>query len=79
MDIYKKSIEKGRRNCFLYIFSINLLVKEDEKLEVFTIYVKRTAELHGITACRPVYEDAINKLNADGSREMCIRYAELER
>jgi hypothetical protein len=54
-------------------------VKDDEKLEVFTIYVKRTAELHGITACRSVYEDAINKLNADGSREMCIRYAELER
>ena len=79
MDIYKKSIEKGKRDCCLYIFLLIISVKEDEKLEVFTIYVKRTAELHGITACRPVYEDAINKLNADGSREMCIRYAELER
>ena len=79
MDIYKKSIEKGKHGSCFYILLMIISVKEDEKLEVFTIYVKRTAELHGITACRPVYEDAINKLNADGSREMCIRYAELER
>ena len=64
MEIYSKSIDK---------------VKSDEQQDMFSIYIKRTAELHGITACRPVYEDAINRLNADGSREMCLRYAELEK
>ena len=64
MEIYSKSIDK---------------VKSDEQQDMFSIYIKRTAELHGITACRPVYEDAINRLSADGSREMCLRYAELEK
>ena len=58
MEIYSNSIEK---------------VKEDEQLEMFSIYIRRTAELHGLTACRPVYEQAINQLNQDGCREMCLR------
>ena len=58
MEIYANSIDK---------------VKPEEQLEVFSIYIRRTAELHGLTACRPVYEKAINQLNQDGSREMCLR------
>ena len=58
MEIYSSSIDK---------------VKSEEQLEVFSIYIRRTAELHGLTACRPVYEKAINQLNQDGSREMCLR------
>lgn len=58
MEIYASSIDK---------------VKSEEQLEVFSIYIRRTAELHGLTACRPVYEKAINQLNQDGSREMCLR------
>ena len=58
MEIYASSIDK---------------VKPEEQLEVFSIYIRRTAELHGLTACRPVYEKAINQLNQDGSREMCLR------
>ena len=58
LEIYDKSIDK---------------VLANEQMDMFSIYIKRTAELHGITACRPVYEDAINRLNADGCREMCLR------
>lgn len=58
MEIYASSIDK---------------VKSEEQLEVFSIYIRRTAELHGLTACRPVYEKAINQLNQEGSREMCLR------
>ena len=61
MEIYSASIEK---------------VKEAEQIEMFSIYIRRTAELHGLTACRPVYEQAVNQLNQDGCREMCLRWVE---
>ena len=57
MEIYSNSIDK---------------VKADEQMDMFSIYIKRTAELHGITACRPVYEDAINRYAnlAQGSKSL---------
>ena len=47
-------------------------------LQMFNIYVTRAAELYGVTHTRPIYEKAIELLNDDQAREMCLRFADLE-
>lgn len=67
---------------------------------MFNIYIKKAAEMYGITHTRPIYEKAIETLPEEKSRlgwnlfalvlsiaqkisicyrDMCIRFAELER
>eukprot|EP00794_Sanderia_malayensis_P015651 gene15651-17230_t len=50
-----------------------------EKYEVFNIYVKRAAEIFGVTHTREIYETAIEMLPDEYAREMCIRFADMER
>lgn len=45
---------------------------------MFSIYIKRAAEMFGITHTREIYEKAIEVLPDSGAREMCLRYAQLE-
>lgn len=40
--------------------------------------MKKAFELEGLTKTRQVYEKAILDLDVDGSRKMCMRFAELE-
>jgi pre-mRNA-splicing factor SYF1 len=54
-------------------------VDSDEKYDVYNIYIAKAAEMYGITYTRPIYEDAIENLPEGRSRDMCIRFAELER
>ncbi|XP_045203954.2 pre-mRNA-splicing factor SYF1-like isoform X2 [Mercenaria mercenaria] len=54
-------------------------VLPEEQNEMFNVYIKRAAELYGVTYTRPIYEKAIEVLNHDQAREMCIRFADLER
>lgn len=53
-------------------------VLKDEQFDVYNIYIKRAAELFGITHTREIYEKAIEKLKDHHAREICIRYADLE-
>ena len=55
-----------------------LAVKPEEQFEVFEIYLKKAADYFGITHCREIYEKAIDVLTDDGSKIMCLRFAELE-
>lgn len=48
-------------------------------LQVFNIYIKRVAEVYGVTHTRPIYEKAIEVLAEDKARDMCLRFADLER
>lgn len=54
-------------------------VLPEEQNEMFNVYIKRAAEIYGVTYTRPIYEKAIEVLNHDQAREMCLRFADLER
>lgn len=54
-------------------------VLPEEQYEVFNIYIKRVAEVYGVTHTRPIYEKAIEVLPDDKARDMCLRFADLER
>ncbi|XP_060607021.1 pre-mRNA-splicing factor SYF1-like [Ruditapes philippinarum] len=54
-------------------------VLPEEQNEMFNVYIKRAAELYGVTYTRPIYEKAIEVLTNDQAREMCNRFADLER
>ena len=47
--------------------------------QMFNIYIKRAAEVYGVTHTRSIYEKAIEVLPDDQARDMCLRFADLER
>jgi len=53
-------------------------VEKKEQFEVFNIYLRKAAEIYGVTRTRQIYEKAIEVLGESESREMCIRFAEME-
>lgn len=54
-------------------------VADQDRFSVFALYVQRAAEFFGVTRTREIYEKAIEALPDVGAREMCLRFAELER
>ena len=71
--------EKGERKCLnvsIVLYSIyNLLCF---CLQLFNIYIKKAAEIYGVPKTRQIYEKAIELLSEDNTREMCLRFAEME-
>jgi len=53
-------------------------VEKNEQFELFNIYLKKAAEIYGVTRTRQIYATAIEELPQTESREMCVRFAELE-
>ncbi|XP_063727991.1 pre-mRNA-splicing factor SYF1-like [Symsagittifera roscoffensis] len=66
------------RHAMAILDRATLAVKPEEQFEVFEIYLKKAADYFGITHCREIYEKAIDVLTDDGSKIMCLRFAELE-
>lgn len=56
----------------LYAYGIGVF------LQMFNIYIKKAAEIYGVTQTRSIYEKSIEMLAEDQSRQMCIRFADLE-
>lgn len=54
-------------------------VLPEEQNEMFNVYIKRAAEIYGVTYTRPIYEKAIEVLHDEQARSMCLRFADLER
>jgi len=54
-------------------------IQPEDQYEMFNIYIKRAAELFGVTHTRSIYEKAIEVLDDEHAREMCMRFADLER
>ncbi|XP_064649238.1 pre-mRNA-splicing factor SYF1-like [Lineus longissimus] len=54
-------------------------VLPEEQYEMFNIYIKRVAEIYGVTHTRAIYEKAIEALNEEQTVDMCQRFADLER
>ncbi|XP_019864746.1 pre-mRNA-splicing factor syf1 homolog [Aethina tumida] len=67
----------ARHAMSVYERSTNAVLPE-EMFEVFNIYIKRAAEIYGLPKTRQIYEKAIEVLPEDKTRDMCIRFADME-
>lgn len=54
-------------------------VLPEEKFEVYNVFIRKAAEMFGITHTREIYTKAIETLPESESREMCMQFADLER
>ncbi|KAH9004910.1 spliceosome complex protein [Lactarius hatsudake] len=55
------------------------VVENEDKFEMFTIYIAKAAANYGLTATRPIYERALEILPDRQTAKMCLRFAALER
>lgn len=54
-------------------------VEKHEMYSMFNIYLKKAMNMYGMTHTRPIFQHAIEVLPEDQSREMSIRFAQMER
>ena len=54
-------------------------VSDDDKFEMFNFYIAKSASNFGLTSTRPIYERAIGALPDKEARDMCLKFAEMER
>ncbi|KAG7086653.1 pre-mRNA-splicing factor syf1 [Marasmius oreades] len=55
------------------------VVADEDKFEMFTIYIAKATANYGLPATRPIYERALELLPDRQTAEMCLRFAALER
>ncbi|BFZ56616.1 pre-mRNA-splicing factor syf1 [Savitreella phatthalungensis] len=53
-------------------------VPDEDKLEVFRLYISRMTATRGLPAARPVYERALSELPGPEARELALEFAKLE-
>ncbi|MCL4124616.1 UNVERIFIED_CONTAM: hypothetical protein GTU68_065487 [Idotea baltica] len=76
----KMEEESGLARHAMQIYSrATKAVLPEEKLAVYNIYLQHAQQIYGVTRTRQIYEEAIVDLPDEGAREMCVRFAELER
>ncbi|KAI9821686.1 MAG: pre-mRNA-splicing factor syf1 [Pycnora praestabilis] len=54
-------------------------VSDEDRMEMFNFYVTKSASNFGLTSTRPIYERAIAALPDKEARDMCLKFAEMER
>lgn len=54
-------------------------VSDDHKFEMFNFYITKSASNFGLTSTRPIYERAIAALPDKEARDICLKFAEMER
>jgi pre-mRNA-splicing factor SYF1 len=54
-------------------------VADEDRLEMFNFYITKSASNFGLTSTRPIYERAIAALPDAEAKEMCLKFAEMER
>lgn len=54
-------------------------VADDDKFDMFNFYITKSASNFGLTSTRPIYERAIAALPDKEARDMCLKFAEMER
>lgn len=54
-------------------------VSDEDRAEVFNFYITKSASNFGLTSTRPIYERAIGSLPDKEAKEMCLKFAEMER
>uniref|UniRef100_A0A0W0FZS5 Pre-mRNA-splicing factor SYF1 n=1 Tax=Moniliophthora roreri TaxID=221103 RepID=A0A0W0FZS5_MONRR len=55
------------------------VVADEDKFEMYTIYIAKATANFGLPATRPIYERALEVLPDRQTAEMCLRFAALER
>lgn len=55
------------------------VVADEDKFEMFTIYIAKATANYGLPATRPIYERALEVLPDRQTAEICLRFAALER
>jgi pre-mRNA-splicing factor SYF1 len=66
------------RNCMRILDRATQLLEATDKVEVFNLYIAKTAQSHGLIATRPLYERAIQELDDAGARHFSAQFAKLE-
>ncbi len=54
-------------------------VSDEDRFEMFNFYITKSASNFGLTSTRPIYERAIEALPDKEARDMCLKFAEMER
>ena len=54
-------------------------VSDEDRFEMFNFYITKSASNFGLTSTRPIYERAIAALPDEAARDMCLKFAEMER
>lgn len=54
-------------------------VSDEDRFEMFNFYITKSASNFGLTSTRPIYERAIEALPDKEAKEMCLKFAEMER
>lgn len=54
-------------------------VSDEDRFELFNFYITKSASNFGLTSTRPIYERAIAALPDNEARDMCLKFAEMER
>ena len=54
-------------------------VSDEDRFEMFNFYITKSASNFGLTSTRPIYERAVAALPDKEARDMCLKFAEMER
>ncbi|KAF2143687.1 uncharacterized protein K452DRAFT_247009 [Aplosporella prunicola CBS 121167] len=54
-------------------------VADEDRMEMFNFYITKSASNFGLTSTRPIYERAISALPDNEAKDMCLKFAEMER
>jgi pre-mRNA-splicing factor SYF1 len=54
------------------------VVLPEDRYEMFNTYIENAKKLYGVTHTREIYQQAIEVLDDENARKMCLRFAELE-
>eukprot|EP01100_Stratorugosa_tubuloviscum_P001620 TRINITY_DN1366_c0_g5_i1.p1 TRINITY_DN1366_c0_g5~~TRINITY_DN1366_c0_g5_i1.p1 ORF type:complete len:900 (-),score=376.69 TRINITY_DN1366_c0_g5_i1:36-2699(-) len=54
-------------------------VSSDDKYKMYMLYISRASELFGVTRTREIYEKAIESLPESNVKDICLRFADMER
>ena len=77
MAVYDRAVQKVPFSHALgHLVRTYLQVDAKEQAEVYNIYLRKAAEIYGVTRTRQIYEKAIETLKEADSRDMCIRSAQ---
>ncbi|KAI0950263.1 hypothetical protein AcW1_005973 [Taiwanofungus camphoratus] len=75
---YEEEFGLAKRAMSVYDRATSV-VQDEDKFELFTIYIAKATANYGLPATRPIYERALEILPDKQTAEMCLRFASMER
>jgi pre-mRNA-splicing factor SYF1 len=54
-------------------------VADEDRADMFNYYITKSASNFGLTSTRPIYERAISSLPDNEAKDMCLKFAEMEK